>query len=518
MDVKTIIRRFAEYHADKTAVVYGDDTFTFKQVNERSVRLANGLRELGVKRNDRIGTVLGNCPQYIEAMFAKHKINAVDVILSPRISTADLEYQINDAEIHTLIVGNEYISQLPEKSKIPGVKNFIAVFEAPNGWLDYEKILAGASAVEPEGEGDNEELGHIVYTSGTTGKPKGIMWRRDSYFLVARNILLDLLPDLNKNDIFLGLQPIYHAVSSFVLPCWIRGVAQVIAPTFDAEAIFPLIEKENVTIIKTIPTLINRYIAHPDVGKHRFDKVRSIIYGASPIATDKLKQAIHIFGQVFVQNYGQSEAPLTLCCLRKEEHVVEGRPEEVALLASVGRPYTMVKLKIVDEGGKEVAPGVLGEIIIQSDHAMMGYLNRPEETRAKLIDGWIHTGDIGKIEKGYVFLMDRKGEMIISGGLNVYPNEVEQVVNAHPAVLEACVFGVPDEKWQEAVKVAVVLKPDMTATEDEIIGFCKERLASYKKPQSVDFMDTLPRNAQGKILRRELRAPYWKQYTRTIGG
>ena len=471
MNVKTIIRRFAEDHADKTGIVYGDQRLTFRQVNERSVRLANGLRELGVKRNDRIGTVLGNCPQYIEAMFAKHKINAVDVILSPRISTADLEYQINDSEIHTLIVGNEYISQVPERSKIPGVKNFVAVSMCPRDWLDYEKILTGSSAVEPEGEGDNQELGHIVYSSGTTGRPKGIMWRRDSYLLVARNILLDLLPDLNKNDIFLGLQPIYHAVSSFVLPCWIRGVTQVLAPNFDAETIFPLIEKENVTIIKTIPTLINRYIAHPDIRKYSFKKIRSIIYGASPIATDKLKQAIHIFGQVFVQNYGQSEAPLTLCCLRKEEHVIDGKPEEVALLASVGRPYTMVKLKIVDEHGKEVGSGQPGEIIVQSDHAMMGYLNRPEETRAKLVDGWIHTGDIGKIENGYVYLMDRKGEMIISGGLNIYPNEVEQVVNSHPAVLEACVFGVPDEKWQEAVKAAVVLKPGMNATEDEIIEF-----------------------------------------------
>lgn len=518
MDVKTIISRYAGYHADKTAILYGNRRFTFGEVNERSTRLANGLIGLGVKRGDRIGTVLGNCPQYVETMFAKHKVGGVDVILSPRISTADLEYQINDAEITTLVVDNEYITQIPDRSRIPGVRNFIALSDPPGGWLDYEETLAGSSTEEPPGEWNNKELGHIVYSSGTTGKPKGIMWSRDSSLLVARNILLDILPDLGAGDVFLGLQPIYHAVSSFVLPCWIRGVTQVITPRFDAEVVFPIIEKEGVTIIKTIPTLIIRYIAHQDVGRYSFEKIHSIIYGASPMATDKLKQAIKIFGRVFIQNYGQSECPLTICCLRREEHLTEGRPEETALLASVGRPYTMVKLKVVGENGEEAADGETGEIVVQSDHAMIGYLNRPDETATKLIDGWVHTGDIGRVERGYVFLMDRKGEMIISGGLNVFPTEVEQIINAHPAVLEVCVFGVPHEKWQEAVKAVVVLKPGTTATEQEIIEFCKDRLAAYKKPQSVDFMDQLPKNPQGKILRRELRAPYWAQYTRPIGG
>jgi long-chain acyl-CoA synthetase len=518
MDVKTIINRYAEHYADKTAIIYGNRRMTFKEVNNRSIKLANGLLDLGVKKDDKVGTVLGNCSEYVEVMFAKHKIGAVDVILSPRISTNDMEYQINDANINTLIVGDEYIPQLPERSKIPGVKNFIAVSNCPDGWINYEELLAKGNSIEADYEVDNSELGHIVYSSGTTGKPKGIMWRRDSYLLVARNILLDILPNLNGNDIFMGLQPIYHAVSSFVLPCWMRGVTQVITPKFDAEKVFPLIEREKVSVIKTIPILINRYIAHQDIKKYNFKKIHSIIYGASPIATDKLRQAISIFGQVFIQNYGQSEVPLTLTCLQRHEHVTDGNPADVARLASVGRPYTMVKLKIVDDNGKEAPAGQTGEIIVQSDHAMIGYLNRPEETTAKLKDGWIYTGDIGRIENGYVYLMDRKGEMIISGGLNIYPNEVEQVLYSHPAVLEASVFGVPDEKWQEAVKATVVLKPGMTATEDDIIEFCKQRLAGYKKPQSVDFMDSLPKNPQGKILRRELRAPYWKGFTRNIGG
>ena len=518
MDVKTIISRYAEYYGDRTALVFGSERATFREVNGRSARLANTLLGLGARKDDRVGTVLGNCPQYVESMFAKHKMGAVDVILSPRVSTADLEYQINEAEISTLIVGAEYLGQIPDRSKISCVKRFIGVGDHDGDWLDYEALVSGGATQEPDGTMDNHELGHIVFTSGTTGKPKGIMWARDSYLLVARNLLLDILRDLGRDDVFLGLQPIYHAVSSFVLPCWMRGVTQVITPDFDAEKVLPLIERERVTVIKTIPTLINRYIAHPDVRKHDFQKVRSIIYGASPIATDKLRQAIDVFGRVFTQNYGQSEVPLTICCLQKEEHVTDGKPEEVALLASVGRPYSMVRLKILDQAGIEVPAGTAGEIVVQSDHAMIGYLNRPEETAAKLIDGWIHTGDIGRIESGYVYLMDRKGEMIISGGLNVYPTEVEQVINEHPAVAEACVFGVPDEKWQEAVKAVVVLKVGSTAGEEEIISFCRSRLAGYKRPQSIEFVDSLPKNPQGKVLRRELRAPYWANYTRPIGG
>ena len=205
MDVKTVISRYAQYYGDKTAVIYGDHKLSYKELNERSVRLANGLIRLGVKKDDRVGTIMSNCPQFIEGMFAKHKLGAVDVILSPRLSTTELEYQINDSELNTLLVAEEYISKIPERSKISRVKNFVITANPPHeGWLDYEKLLAGADNCEPDITVDNQELGHIVYTSGTTGKPKGIMWCRDSYLLTARNILLDALPGLNSQDVFLG--------------------------------------------------------------------------------------------------------------------------------------------------------------------------------------------------------------------------------------------------------------------------------------------------------------------------
>jgi acyl-CoA synthetase (AMP-forming)/AMP-acid ligase II len=232
---------------------------------------------------------------------------------------------------------------------------------------------------------------------------------------------------------------------------------------------------------------------------------------------EKLKQDIHRFGNVFIQGYGQSEAPNTICYLPREDHVTEGPPEKVARLASVGRPYTLVRVRIVDNMGKDVPVGELGEIIVSGDHIMAGYWKEPEETAEALKDGWLHTRDIGRFDKdGYVYLVDRKSEMIISGGLNIYPTEVEQVLYSHPAVSEAAVIGVPDNDWGEIVKAIVVLKPGMKAREEELINLCRDSMASYKKPRSVEFRDSLPKSATGKILRKELREPYWKGRERKI--
>jgi len=344
-----------------------------------------------------------------------------------------------------------------------------------------------------------------------------MMLSRGSYLAIARNLLMDSLPYMDDKDVYLGLQPLYHAVGAFIMPCWVRGATHIITRSFRPEIAFPMIEKEGVTIIKTVPTVLVRLVTYPDIKKYNFSSIHTIIYGASPMPVGKLEEAIKIFGPVFLQNYGQSEAPMTICALRREEHILEGTPEEVARLASVGRPYTMVEVKIVDDDGKEVPYGVTGELIVRGDHTMMGYLNNPEQTAEVLKDGWIYTGDIGQKDKdGYIFLTDRKGEMIVSGGLNVYPSEVEQVLHRHPAVLEACVFGVPDEKWGEAIKAVVAFRPSMVASEKEIIEFCKEHLVSYKKPVSVDFLESLPKSATGKVLRRELRESYWKGYDKRI--
>lgn len=425
---------------------------------------------------------------------------------------------MNDCEAKALFVGeDQWKKNSSLREQTPTLKDVILLNGRQTDTIPYEEFINGQSKKDLHVELEGEKPGRIFYTGGTTGQAKGVVVTWQSDLSVTRNLLLDMIPDLHSKDVFLGLQPLYHATGTFIMPCWLRGATHVVVEDFDAPKAFSAIEQERVTIIKTVPTVLVRLMASPEIKQRDFRSVRTLIYGASPMPVEKLKEAIQIFGPIFIQNYGQSEAPMTICLLKKEDHVIEGSPERVARLASIGRPYTMVKVKVADEKGQEVPSGELGEILVQGDHIMQGYWKNPEATQETLKDGWIHTRDIGRMDdRGYIFLVDRKSEMIITGGLNVYPQEVEQVLYQHPAVLEAAVFSVPDEKWGETIKAVVVLKPGMKATEEELIEFCKVRLASYKKPSSIDFYPELPKSDTGKILRRALRDPYWQGQERKI--
>lgn len=521
MNIPTLIAKSAKYYSNQTAVIFGEKRFTFREVNERANRLANGLLTLGVRKGDRVASLNRNCHQHIEIFFARQKIGAVEVTLNPRLSQEELAWQINDSKTNTIFVAAELLDKVrPILSSCKGIKNIISLSGAFGKEIDYEDLVASSNPEEPpqiETELYDDDIGTITYTAGTTGKPKGIVWPRRTNWAMARNLLLDMIPDLSPQDVFLGLQPLYHAVFTFILPCWLRGTPHVIVPEFHPEIALDTIEKEKVTVVKTVPTVLVRMLAHPDIRKRNLRSVRTIIYGASPMPIEPLKQAIQIFGPIFIQNYGQSEAPMTICLLKKEDHVTEGETEKNDRLASVGRPYTLVEVRVVDDSGMDVAVGEIGEVIVRADHMMKEYWQLPQETQETLKGGWLYTRDMARVDKdGYIYLVDRKSEMIISGGLNIYPNEVEQVLYQHPAVLEAAVFGVPDKDWGESVKAVVALKPGMMATEQELIDLCKDRLTSYKKPKSVGFMTNLPKSPEGKILRRTLREPYWKGYERRI--
>jgi long-chain acyl-CoA synthetase len=508
---KDLIRKSSIYYANRPAVVYEGQTLTYRQVNERACRLANALAQLGLHPGNRVATVQRNCMQYIEISFGLIKGRFPQLTVNPRINPLELLFQLNDSEPDVLIVQHHYLELLhPILSQIKTIKHFICFDGREEGMLDYDALLASASPEEPEGELDLEVLGELRYTSGTTGAPRGIMLPYKSWLTVSCNLLLDQMPFLDFRDRFMALQPLYHGAGLRILAVWIRGAAHYIVNQFDADIAYDMIEKERITVIKTIPTIILRLLDYPDIRKRDLSSLKAIIFGASPMPVERLKQAIEIFGPIFIQGYGQTEAPVTICALKKEDYSVAGDLENVKHLSSVGRPYTMVQVKVVNQEGKEVAPGELGELIVTGDFIMTGYLNQPDATAETLREGWVHTRDMATVdEAGYIYLTGgRQSDMIITGGLNVYPNEVEQILYKHPAVAEAAVIGVPDPKWGESIKACIALKAGQTVSAKELIDLCKENLSSYKKPSSVDFMSELPKNAMGKIMHKELRRRY----------
>jgi acyl-CoA synthetase (AMP-forming)/AMP-acid ligase II len=356
----------------------------------------------------------------------------------------------------------------------------------------------------------------LFYTGGTTGVPKGAIHTHDSIMSVLMNLQAEFWR-LQKSDVFLSGGSLAHANGFRFMVCFLQGAKFIIPDHFDPKDILETVEREKVTMVSTVPTTLIRLCSYPDIKKYNVESLRMVTYGAAPMPTDKLKDAIKIFGQRLTQSYGQAEALMAISRLPADEHILEGSEKEVGRLASAGWPYSTNEVRIVDPQDKEVKRGEIGEIVVRGKIVMKGYWQKPEATAEALKDGWIHTGDLGTMdEEGYIYLVDRKKDMIISGGYNIYAREVEDVLHSHPAVSEAAVIGVPDESWGEAIKAMVLLKPGQSVSEAELIKFCKERLASFKKPKSIEFVSALPRTAAGKISKKDLRAPYWAGQERAI--
>ncbi len=354
--------------------------------------------------------------------------------------------------------------------------------------------------------------------SGTTGRPKGAMLTHHNLMIMTMNFFADICP-LGPEDAVLHAAPLSHGSGLYCLPNVAKGAANVILATksFDPPVVFETIQRRRVTNIFMAPAMIKRLIIHPEMGRYDLSSLRCINYGGAPILVEDLKDAVRKMGQVFVQLFGQAEAPMTISYLRKEEHLLEGTEEQMKRLTSAGIPRTDVEVKIVDDKDNDLPPGQMGEIVLRGEVVMKGYWKNPEASAETLRGGWLHTGDLGIMDdKGYVYILDRAKDMIISGGENIYSREIEDVIVKHPAVLEVAVIGVPDERWGESVKAIVSLKEGKKTTEEEIINFCKEYLASYKKPKSVEFIDAIPKNAYGKVLKRELREKYWKGEARRV--
>jgi fatty-acyl-CoA synthase len=440
------------------------------------------------------------------------------VPLNYRLAPPEWSYILRDAGARVLFAQGALGEALaPVRGELAELRRCVALDAAPAGWEPLDAFLAAAPDTDPGCDVTPEDDVYQMYTSGTTGRPKGAVLTHRA--VTAQLHQASLAFGAQPGDRALIVAPLYHAaaaVTSFVTVQ--TGGTLWIQEDFVPAAVVKALSEDRIALALLVPAMIQFcLVAVPDVAGRRYDSLRLIVYGASPIAEQTLRRAIEVFGCDFVQGYGMTETTAAATYLLPADHrrALAGEPK---LLLSAGRPLIGTDLRIVGEGGRSLPPGQIGEIAVRGPQLMRGYWNLPEATAEALRDGWMHTGDAGSLDdEGYLFVQDRTKDMVVSGGENVYPREVEDVLYQHPAVAEAAVIGVPDAKWGEAVKALVVAKPGQTVTAEELIEFCNGRLAGYKRPRSVDFVDALPRNPSGKVLKRELREKYWAGHTRRIG-
>lgn len=506
MDIKSLLESAVEKYASRTAVICEGKSMTYKELQSKQYKLINGLFANGLRKQDHVAVLAPNCLDYVVVDWALAGAGLVRVGLNYRLSEKELIDTMNDAEVKALIVHESLMGIVDHRGAFPNVKFIVVIGEerdrtfAVPDVVSFHEVMAQYPDSKPQVTVQDGDIYQLMYTSGTTGKPKGVILTHQIIFQVVMNQLADTFP-ATLNDAFLLVGHLSHAGNARCLPFYAKGAKVVLLPKFTPEAFFETVEKEKVTMTSLVPTTLNMLLNFENRENYDYSTLKLVTYGASPMPVEKLRQAMNIFGPVLYQSYGQTEAMVTISYMSKEEHVInlEACPER---LSSAGRPHTGVHVKIVDDQGQEVGVGEVGEVIVSGAHIMKGYWKRPKETEETLKGRWIYTGDLGrKDEEGYLYLVGRKKQMIISGGLNVYPVEVEQVIYNHPGVNEAIVYGVPDEKWGEMVVASVVLKPDHSLTSEELQTFCKQFLAGYKCPKKIEFVPDLPKNATGKIIR-----------------
>jgi len=519
MNAGTLFTKTARSFPDNLAIGYGDYELTYRQANERINRLANALRSLKIEKGSNVAILLHNCPEFLETLFACFKAGWGTVPINFRLHAKECSFIIDNSEAVAVILGEDFRDSLYGlKNEMPRVKYYICITDPLAGMLHYETLLKEQSADFADVDVTRDDLAWLFYTSGTTGRPKGAMLTHHNLMAMTMNFFADMSP-LGPEDVILHAAPLSHGSGLYSLPNVAKGAANIIlkSKTFDPRIVFETVQRRKVTNMFMAPAMIKRLITSPEIDHYDLSSLKCIHYGGAPIYVEDLKASVKKLGQVFVQLFGQAEAPMSISYLRREEHLLEGTEEQMKRLTSAGIPRTDVEVKIVDDQDRDLPPGQMGEIVVRGEVVMKGYWKNPEATAETLRGGWLHTGDLGIMdENGYVYILDRAKDMIISGGENIYSREIEDVILRHPAVLEVAVIGIPDEKWGEAVKAIVSLKEGQKATEEEIINFCKKHLASYKKPKSVEFIDAIPKNPYGKVLKRELREKYWAGEARRV--
>lgn len=497
-------------YPEQTAVVFEGQRIGFSVLNERVNRLADALKKEGVAKGDHIGVFSTTCPQQIEIVFAAAKIGAVFIPFNYRLKMEEAVGVVNHSEVNTLFFGDQYTDLITGmKPELNRVKRFICLErESLPGLFYYDQLIRSGSPHEHAIVTAGEDLALILYTSGTSGFPKGVMYSHGN--LVTRVIArVKNLEFLATGAAMLLPVPTFHVAGiQLVLGCMARPFRLVLMRQYSTGLFLELVEKERVESCLLVPTMLKRIIDSPEIDRYDLSSLKLITYGTAPISPALLSKAMEKIKAFFVQGYGMTEGSITT--LEATDHVLTGPPEEVEKkirrLDSAGKSLPGVEVQIVDTSYRPLPAGQLGKVMARNPAMMSGYWKAPEATREAIRDGWLDTGDMGYLdEEGYLFIAGRDKDIIIRGGENISPKEIENVLDTHPKVAESAVIGVPDEEWGETVRAIVVLKEGEAATEEELIEYGRERLASYKKPESVVFVESLPRNPVGKVMKRTLK-------------
>jgi fatty-acyl-CoA synthase len=514
--IGVMVERCARHYGPDAAIVHGDKRITYAEFISDVRRTGRALLGLGLQRGDRVAILMNDRPELLAVMYGVQWAGLAIVPLNAKLASADHAYILSDSGARVLCHDAAFAPRVLDIREESGVEFFVSVDD--EGVLDGGHDFSRLIGAEDDGPGAPEvaadDLVSIFYTGGTTGRPKGVAHSHRT--LLAAFISETLEMGLGDRDVFAHVAPMTHAGGAFALPIWMRGGTNLILGGFDPEQLLDAIPRHGVTSSLMVPTMIYVLLEQAANADVDTSSLRTIAYGAAPMGREPLLAALERFGPVFAQLYGQTEAPNQLTVLRKQDHADALASGNHEVLSSCGRPVTIADVRIADDDLRDVAPGEAGEIVARGPHVMLGYWNKPDETAETIRDGWLCTGDIAKTdERGYVYIVDRKKDMIISGGFNVYPKEVEQALFEHPAVRDACVIGIPDEKWGETVK-AVVVTDGAELDESDLIGWVKERKGSVLAPKSVDFVEEIPLTAVGKHDKPALRKAYWAGRERAV--
>jgi acyl-CoA synthetase (AMP-forming)/AMP-acid ligase II len=521
MNVAGYVFRFAQGLAgDRAAITTAMGSVTYREFAGRVLRFAGALRGRGVRPGDRVTLYLRSSQEFFEAFFATLSLGAGVVPVNSALHPAEIAYIVGDSSSAIVVQDGYFGSTLRGELRDIGIDVPVVVTGGlSDKEYDYESWMSAATPIDRYVDVTDDQVAWLFYTSGTTGRPKGVTWTHTTLQTMILSLLADVFPALAPTDVFLHVAPLTHGSGMLGMAPWARGARSVIAPpgSFHGAETLDLIERERITHISFMaPLQLTRLTEAARDGRYDLSRLRTIAYGGAPISGADLRRAVEVFGDRLAQLYAQGECLTTTTCLSGADHL-RGLTEP-DLLVSSGRVRTGVDVRIVDQAGAVLGPGGVGEVAVRGQIVMRGYWNQLEATATTVRDGWLHTGDVGRMDDdGFLYLLDRSNDVIVSGGMNIYPREVEEVIAAIDGVAEVCVVGIPDDKWGEGVH-AIVVADESRVTEADIERACLAKLARFKRPRSTEFRAALPSNAYGKVLRRELREEFWAGLDRRIGG